>query len=259
MSFFDSVKEILQCADAKYFVETLKRKIIASCAESATSFTREGVTVVVDEQINKLQPKLLQDSLFFIKEQIIDLILKELEKYQKQGTENIDTETEVIDAETEIIEDDKNINEIDSDSYQLLESGAKIVKLLNKKNLITPFAALEAVNTIANVIKEYLIVKEVETTKRLAIESDKIKYLAKVKVQQEFLMTYLEKTFDERSKNFEKFFKIVDNALERNDIQQLMLSVNAITDLAKSSPFKGLESVVAVQNGLNDKNFVWDF
>ena len=75
-----------------------------------------------------------------------------------------------------------------------------------------------------------------------------------IHVQREFLLTALDKTFDERSENFRRLLDQLDVALvsDRDDAAaQVSDLLGAITDLAKTSPFKDLKSpTLAVQEFL---------
>ena len=77
-------------------------------------------------------------------------------------------------------------------------------------------------------------------------------------MQRDLLMTYLEKTYDERKTAFSKYFEVVDHALQNNNVQELAMGLENINDLAKSSPFKNLADLKSVGDALKDKNTVWD-
>ncbi|WP_201786713.1 hypothetical protein [Acinetobacter venetianus] len=52
---------------------------------------------------------------------------------------------------------------------------------------------------------------------------------------------------------------LVDEAIAKNNMEELALGLNSINQLATSSPFKNLTSVEATQAALADKNHTWDF
>ena len=66
------------------------------------------------------------------------------------------------------------------------------------------------------------------------------------------LKDYLEKSFDERSSIFLKQFEVVDKALATGDNAMLSMGLNAINELAASSPFKELANINSVQQMLTD-------
>ena len=74
----------------------------------------------------------------------------------------------------------------------------------------------------------------------------------------DLLMSYLDRTFDERRRIFAKQFECVDKALVDGDMNMLAISLNNITDLAKSSPFKALADFSSVKKQLGQKNTTFD-
>jgi hypothetical protein len=72
-------------------------------------------------------------------------------------------------------------------------------------------------------------------------------------------MAYLDRSFDERAENFRALFSVVDQALASGNNDQLALTLNSITEVAKSSPFKDLANLASFQAALDDPNHVWEF
>ncbi|NLZ57099.1 MAG: hypothetical protein GX898_02135 [Corynebacterium sp.] len=72
-------------------------------------------------------------------------------------------------------------------------------------------------------------------------------------------MDYLDRSFDERKENFQRLFTVVDDALEKDNIQQLAMGLDSILKLAETSPFKDLSSIEATTSALNDPTHQWDF
>jgi hypothetical protein len=122
-----------------------------------------------------------------------------------------------------------------------------------------PEEAKEVLNNFVTMAGEVQKFTEVQKTKRKDIEAKRDIIVERIKSQKEIILSYLEKTFDERKENFSKLFSIVDNAIENNNIQQLALSLDSINKLADSSPFKALASIESVSKALEDKNHEWDF
>jgi hypothetical protein len=117
----------------------------------------------------------------------------------------------------------------------------------------------ECLSEIVQACSDYLIIAEQEKTKRRAIEAWEKKSLAEIKAKSDFLIGYLERSFDERAKNFQSLFEVVDHAIASDNNQQLSLALNAIVDLAKSSPFKDLADLSTVQKNLENPDHVWEF
>ncbi|WP_341733692.1 hypothetical protein [Microcoleus sp. EPA2] len=106
---------------------------------------------------------------------------------------------------------------------------------------------------------EYKQIAEQERTKRREIKAWEKESLAKIKAQRDLLMEYLDRSFDERSQNFNQLFDVVDRAIASGNNEQLGLALDSITELAKSSPFKELANLYSVQAALADPNHEWKF
>lgn len=105
---------------------------------------------------------------------------------------------------------------------------------------------------------EYLKIAEEEKTKRCAIEAWERVTLAEIAEKRDFLIAYLERSFDERSKNFESLFQTVDKAILSENNQQLGIALHAIVELAKSNPFKDLADLSTVKAALDNPDHMWE-
>ncbi|MEH2353982.1 hypothetical protein [Nostoc sp.] len=106
---------------------------------------------------------------------------------------------------------------------------------------------------------DYLKVAEQEQTKRREIDAWEKETITKINAQRELLMAYLDRSFDERAENFRALFAVVDNAIASGNNDQLALTLNSITEIAKSSPFKDLANLASVRAALDDPNHEWTF
>lgn len=119
------------------------------------------------------------------------------------------------------------------------------------------FDAVDLLNRIVASAQEYLVVREVEQTKRDTIEATKQVALAEIHARTELFLTYLDKSFDEREDNFAKLFAALDKAMGAG-VGNVAEILGAITTLAASSPFKDLRDPVQVRAALEDPNHEWD-
>ncbi|MEB3180802.1 MAG: hypothetical protein VKL59_17500 [Nostocaceae cyanobacterium] len=117
----------------------------------------------------------------------------------------------------------------------------------------------ECLQQIVSAYTEYKIIAEQEQTKRREIEAWEKTTIAQINAQRDFLITYLERSFDERAESFRTLFTIVDDAISSSNNQQLALTLNAITEIAKSSPFKDLANIASVRAALDDPDHEWTF
>lgn len=99
----------------------------------------------------------------------------------------------------------------------------------------------------------------IQQLKRNKINAQCKTCIKRIDAAKEIVLVYLNQTFDERRKNFEQLFSLADKALLHTDPEQLILILEKIKQLADSSPFKDLQSVLNTQQALQDKDHEWDF
>ena len=138
--------------------------------------------------------------------------------------------------------------------------------MVNKKPLmdfmqgIQPFTSpAQCLNEIVHAWTEYKKIAEEQTTKRHQIEVWEKITLAEIKTKRDFIIGYLEHSFDERTTIFQSHFQTIEQAISSGDNQQLALTLNAITDLAKSNPFKDLSDLSTVIEKLGNPDHKWEF
>lgn len=125
--------------------------------------------------------------------------------------------------------------------------------------LTTPSEAISIVKNLAQIKGEVEKFREIQKTKRDAINAKKEIYLEKIQLQKKLLLKYLNDTYDERKESFKKYFEVIDDAIKKDNTQQLALGLNSINELAKSCPFKNLENLNQVGRALQDDGHEWDF
>lgn len=146
-------------------------------------------------------------------------------------------------------------NMTESDEEQFVQDLPK--RFIGKK-ISTPEAAIELINTFTKATEDVIRFTEIQKSRRAEIQAEAKVRIAEIDAMKDVIMTYLNKTFDERSKIFAKQFECVDKALAEGDVNFLAVSLNSITELAKSSPFKALTDINVVQKQLSNKNTVFD-
>ncbi|MEH2367080.1 hypothetical protein [Nostoc sp.] len=124
------------------------------------------------------------------------------------------------------------------------------------KEFINP---AECLQQMVSAYTEYKIIAEQEQTKRREIDVWENETITKINAQRELLMAYLDRSFDERGENFRALFAVVDNAIASGNNEQLALTLNSITEIAKSSPFKDLANLASVRAALDDPDHEWTF
>ena len=127
-----------------------------------------------------------------------------------------------------------------------MSSSKQIKAMLPKPG---PAMIVDTFRLVLQSTNEYMSVIEQERTKRIEIQASLTQQLEVIHVQRDFLLSGLEKTFDERRENFQRLFDQLDVALVSSSDDsgaQVAEILGAITDLAKISPFKDLKSPALV-------------
>lgn len=113
----------------------------------------------------------------------------------------------------------------------------------------SPAMVVDAFRLVMASAQEWHAVTAQEETRREEIRAWKESQLEIIQLQRDFLLTALDKTFDERRENFRRLFDQLDRALMsdgENAPAQVSDLLGTITDLAKTSPFKDLKSPTLV-------------
>jgi hypothetical protein len=113
----------------------------------------------------------------------------------------------------------------------------------------SPAMVVDAFKLVVTSANEWVTVVAEERARRQEIQAWEKTQLDIIHVQRDFLLTALDKTFDERRENFRRLFDQLDAALgsDREDAPaQVSDLLGAITELAKTSPFKDLKSPTVV-------------
>jgi len=119
-----------------------------------------------------------------------------------------------------------------------------------EKKRLDPEQALNTLNDLYNKYVTLQEVKEANKTERKRIQDDKEKALAQIKATKDVLMTYLNRSFDERAMIFKKDFEAIDTAIANNNMEALAITVQSVNTLAAQSPFKALVDLTQVKRNL---------
>lgn len=125
-------------------------------------------------------------------------------------------------------------------------------------SLESPAEVLSTIKAFTEAATDAVKFCEVQETKREEIRANRDARIKQLEAQRDIIISYLDRSFDERKYLFEKHFKVVDHALMTGNSEELALSLQNINDLAKSSPFKALADLGSVQKSLNQKNSTFD-
>ncbi len=130
------------------------------------------------------------------------------------------------------------------------------VTVLPKSPAATPFDAALALKQVIDAAQQFLETREQEITKRAQIQAWEAATLAEISAKEQVFLTYLNRSFDERERNFAELFQALDKAMasETGDVAHVL---GAITTLAAKSPFNDLHDIQFVENALNDPDHEW--
>ncbi len=131
------------------------------------------------------------------------------------------------------------------------------VTVLPKSSLsATPLDAGLALKQVIDAAQHYLETREQEISKRAEISAWEATTLAEIAAKEQIFLTYLNRSFDERERNFAELFQALDKAMTSGpgDVAHIL---GAITTLAAKSPFADLHDIELVKNSLNDPHHEW--
>jgi hypothetical protein len=145
----------------------------------------------------------------------------------------------------------------DGDAFE--KSIGDTLKVSAVRVIKDPTKAITVVKEFVELAGEVAKFEQAQATEREKIAAKRDIAIKQLENQQEAFLTYLDKTFDERADAFKKLFDVVDDALQKDNIEELSKSLDGVLTLAQSSPFKDLCSVEAASNALSDPAHEWDF
>lgn len=114
---------------------------------------------------------------------------------------------------------------------------------------------MDGVEAIADALRQ-IAQSRVEQAR---IRADAEVKIAGVHATRDVLLQYLDRSFDERRKNFDALFGTLDRALADGQLEAAAKTLDAVVALAASSPFKDLADVSKAHKMLKDKSHDWEF
>ena len=232
------------------------REVVQMISSYVSDITTNDITVTIMEQFADNE---ILEHLQFTADQIAALnvadelteegIVVSNDTTEEDITEN--TQVETIE-ETEVTEDISCVKE----DMTAEEDEQFVNYVFNNTQLdfSSSQAAAESFEKFITIAGEVAKFTELQETKRTQIRSNADVAIKKVEAMREVLQEYLTKSFDERSAIFAKHFEVVDSALINGDTAMLSAGLNAINELAASSPFKALADFNSVQQMLLTDN-----
>ena len=118
------------------------------------------------------------------------------------------------------------------------------LKKMTQSGNLLPGANLAGIlSQVVGAADEWVKVVQEESTKRDEISAWEAVQRERIVSHREILIRGLDLTFDERRENFRRLFDSLESAMKMDDASTVASVLESITELAKSSPFKDLQSV----------------
>lgn len=132
----------------------------------------------------------------------------------------------------------------------------RLEKLVTK-GLESPDAiarVVDGVKVVADAVREVAF----QRTAQEQIRSDAAVEIARIHAVRDVMLDYLDRSFDERRKNFDMLFAQLDRAVASESLESVARTLDAIVALSKTSPFKDLADAAKAKDVLKDKSKEWD-
>ena len=249
----------------KYVSDQIKGPIAHSLAKAAASsndydnMMADFVNWLDDEKLDDIEKCLIEighkegaDYIQLFREMFAEVRSKKCSEFADNSSEEHYDSYELLPER----QDDKGISDYRRESEKDEDFINELTSSINNKMLSVsngkpgPAQMVEMTKFFIDKSAEVAKFCEEQRTKRAEIRARAQVAIHQIDAVREFLQSYLDKTFDERRMLFAKEFEIVDKCLATGNVQALAVSLNAITDLAKSSPFKALADVKSVKNSI---------
>lgn len=104
-----------------------------------------------------------------------------------------------------------------------------------------------------NVWSELKKIQETEITKREQIAADREVRLTAIRESADALRTLINKTFEERGKNFDQFFALLEQGFENDNDKQINAALALIVEQTKVNPMGQAAELISQINDPNVK------
>lgn len=104
-----------------------------------------------------------------------------------------------------------------------------------------------------NAWSEFKKIQETEITKREQIAADREVRLTAIRESADALRTLINKTFEERGKNFDQFFALLEQGFENDNDKQINAALALIVEQTKVNPMGQAAELISQINDPNVK------
>ena len=120
----------------------------------------------------------------------------------------------------------------------------------NQRGNIDPNQALSTLGNLGEKFMDLQNSMDTNKTEREKIRAEKEVTLKKIEAARDIILSFLDKSFDERATVFKKNFEAMDAAIQNNDMKALAITVQSVNYLAAQSPFAALLDAQKVRQSL---------
>lgn len=112
---------------------------------------------------------------------------------------------------------------------------------------------MNGVKAVADAVREIAAQKTEQERLRLSAQVE----IERIRTVRDTMLSYLDRSFDERRKNFDALFSRLDAAIAQRDVDTMSRTLDTIVEIARSSPFKDLADAASAKTALKDKTREW--
>ena len=110
----------------------------------------------------------------------------------------------------------------------------------------------ETINGVLSAVTEYAKTLEHEKTNRVNIERKRKSAITVIRSQRHVMLEFLKKRFGERGELYEKYFKLIDSALQINNDEILRIALDSIQSIYQDSPGSGIDDFKQQFNAMSE-------
>jgi hypothetical protein len=116
-------------------------------------------------------------------------------------------------------------------------------------------AVVDGLRAVGDAVREIAVQRSAQET----IRREAAVQIERIHAWRDVLLDYLDRSFDERRSNFDALFARLDAATSSSNVEGVARTLDAIVELAKSSPFKELADLARAKEALKDKSKDFEF
>lgn len=131
-------------------------------------------------------------------------------------------------------------------------------KLTEVSKVATSLDALRALNEVVEAAREYGVLREEHRTKRAEIATYAALESQRIQAAESVIKDYFRQSFAERSKMVDGLLERFDAAAAAGDTATANSALNALVDVARTSPLADLKDFSHIRAALNDPDKEWE-